>query len=144
MPDTVNQATIFVPMMVVVFLTFVAFIFMSKGRMDAMKAGQDPNFYKTYSGAAEPEGTVVKVRHFNNMFEMPTLFYAGCITAYMLEAVTFWTLLFAWTYVGLRLVQSTAHLSTNNTGVRGISFSLSVVALLALWINLAVAVCALL
>jgi hypothetical protein len=144
MPETISQAYIFVPMLAVVFLTFIAFFFMSKGRMDAMKAGQDPAFYKTYTGTPEPEGTIVKVRHYNNMFEMPTVFYAGCITAYVLQAVSFWTVLFAWGYVALRLVQSTAHLTSNNTGVRGISFSISVLALLAMWVNVALSVFALL
>ncbi|MDG2002049.1 MAG: MAPEG family protein [Novosphingobium sp.] len=142
MPETVNQAYIFVPMMVVILLTFLAFIRMGAGRGAAMKAGQDPNYYKAYTGDPEPEATIIAVRHYGNMFEMPTVFYAACLTAFVLSAVSFWTVLFAWGYVAGRLVQSAVHLTYNNPGHRGMAFVLSVLFLLAMWVTLAMAVCA--
>jgi hypothetical protein len=144
MPETVNQAYIFVPMMVVVFLTFIALFRMGAARGAAMKAGQDPNYYKAQLGDPEPESTVAAVRHFNILFEAPTLFYAGCITAYVLQAVNFWTVVFAWGFVILRLIQSAVHLTYNNPAHRGGAFMASMLFLLALWIQLAIAVCALL
>lgn len=142
MPGTLNQLTIFVPMLVVVALTFVAFIRMATGRGAAMKAGQDPKFYRAHQGAPEPEATVVAVRHYGNMFELPTLFYAACITAYVLNAVGTWALVFAWGYVVCRLAQSAVHLTYNNPAHRGGAFVLSVLFLLALWVNLALLICA--
>ena len=136
----INQAYIFVPMLVVVALTFVAFIGMSVGRAGAIKAGHDPAYYKAHLGAPEPEGTVVKVRHYNNMFEMPVLFYAACLTAFVLGAVGTWTVYFAWGYVIMRLIQSVVHLAHNNAVQRGMAFSLSVLFMLALWINIGMSV----
>lgn len=142
MPEAVNQLAIFVPMLVVVALTFVAFIRMATGRGAAMKAGQDPRFYRAHQGAPEPEATVVAVRHYGNLFELPTVFYAACITAFVLGAVNVWALVFAWGYVVCRLAQSAVHLTYNNPAHRGGAFVLGVVFVLALWVKLALAISA--
>lgn len=140
--DPTNPAAIFVPVLVVVALTLVALFRMGAGRGAAMKAGQDPNYYRAHIGTPEPEGTVVAVRHYGNLMEMPTLFYAGCISAYVLEGVTGWALGFAWAYVVLRLIQSLVHLTYNNPGHRGIAFILGSLCVFALWVTVAIAVCA--
>jgi hypothetical protein len=140
MPAIVNQAGIFLPMLLVVLLTFIAFVRMAAARGRAVKEGQDPNFYRAHLGTPEPEYATAAVRHYGNLFEMPTLFYAACITAYVLLAVSGWTLLFAWGYVAARLVQSAVHMTYNNPGHRGIGFIIGVLFLLALWVNLAMAV----
>lgn len=140
MPETVNQAYIFVPMLVVVALTFVAFVKMSMARGRAAKEGQDPDYYRAHIGDPEPEYAAAAVRHFNILFEMPTLFYAACLTAFVLSAVTFWTALFAWGFVAGRLIQSLVHMTYNNPLHRGLGFVLSVLFMLALWINIAMAV----
>lgn len=140
MPESVTQAYIFVPMLAVVLLTFIALFAMASGRGAAMKAGQDPNYYKAHQGTPEPEATVAKVRHFNIMFEVPTLFYAACITAFVLGAVGQWTVWFAWGFVILRVIQSTVHLTYNNPAHRGMAFMASMVFMLALWVNIAMSV----
>jgi hypothetical protein len=140
MPETVNQAYIFVPMLVVVLLTFVAFARMGAARGRAVKEGQDPNFYRAHLGTPEPEYATAAVRHYGNLFEMPTLFYAACLAAYVLGAVSFWTALFAWGYVAGRLIQSAVHMTYNNPTHRGLGFMLGVVFMLALWVNIALSV----
>jgi len=140
----INQAYIFVPMLVVVALTFVALMGMASGRGAAMKAGQDPNYYKAHQGAPEPEATVAKVRHYNIMFEAPTLFYAACLTAFVLSAVGQWTVYFAWGYVIMRVLQSLVHLTYNNPAHRGMAFMASMVFMLALWINIGMSIFAVL
>lgn len=139
MPVT-NQITIFLPMLVVVALTFVAFLKMGAARGAAVKGGHDPNYYKAHLGTPEPEATVAAVRHYGNLFELPTLFYAACLTAFVLGAVGTWTLVFAWGYVVARLVQSAVHMTYNNPGHRGGAFVLGVLFLLALWVTLGLAI----
>ena len=126
MPGTVNQLSIFVPMLVVVALTFVAFIRMAAARGAAVKA-VPANFYRAHQGGQEPEAAVVAVRHYGNLFELPTLFYAACITAFVLGAVSTWVMVFAWGYVALRLLQSAIHLTYNNPAHRGGAFVMGVV-----------------
>lgn len=131
-----SPLTIFLPVLLVVALTFVAFVKMAVERAAAVKAGQDPAYYRVYLGEPEPERTRAAVRHWDNLFELPTLFYAGCLTAFVLAAVSGWTLLFAWLFAIGRLVQSLVHMSYNSPNHRGGAFTLSVLGLLALWINL--------
>ena len=64
----------------------------------------------------------------------------GRRTAYVLGAVSQWTLIFAWAFTVARLVQSLVHMTSNNTSHRGGAFVLGVLALAALWINVGMAV----
>ena len=140
--DTANPVSIFVPMLVVVALTFFAFLRMGAARSRAMKEGKDIAYYRAHLGPPEPETAVVAVRHYANMFEMPVLFYAACLTAFVLGAVSPWTLGLAWGFVAGRLVQSAVHTTYNNPMHRGMGFILGVLSLLALWVNLALAIAA--
>lgn len=139
--DATNQATILLPMLVVAALTFIAFIRMAAAR--GKVAGQmDPAFYRAQLGGHEPEAAVVAVRHYHNLLELPTVVYAGILTAYVLAAVGSWTLVFAWGYAAARLLQSAIHLTYNNPVHRGLAFVLGVVFALALWINVGMAILA--
>ncbi len=138
--DHTNPVTILVPMLVVVALTFVAFVRMATARGAAVKAGQDPSFYRAHLGTPEPEGATAAVRHWDNLFELPTLFYAACITAFVLGAVSGWTLAFAWGWVIARLLQSVVHMTYNNPSHRGGGFILGVLFVTALWINVGLAI----
>ena len=140
MPNSLNPASIFLPVLVLVALTFVAFVRMAAARGAAAKGGQDPNYYRAHIGSPEPEKAVAGARHWDNLFELPTLFYAACLTAFVLDAVGRWTLLFAWGFVAARIVQSAIHMTYNNPMHRGGGFILGVVFMLALWINLALAI----
>lgn len=144
MPDaayTTNQAAIFLPVLVVAALTFLAFIRMAVARGAAVKS-VPPDFYRAHQGGAEPEPAVVAVRHYGNLLELPVLLYAACITAFVLGAVSQWALVFAWGYAAARVLQSAIHLTYNNPAHRGGAFVLGVAFLLALWINLALAIIA--
>ncbi len=140
MPNIINPVSIFLPMLVVVALTFVGFVRMAMMRQVAIKAGQDTSYYRAHLGSPEPEATVVAVRHYSNLLELPVLLYAACLTAFVLSAVSHWTLIFAWSYTVARIVQSGIHLSYNNPAHRGMAFVLSVLCLLALWIDLTAAI----
>jgi hypothetical protein len=137
--DTANQATIFLPMLAVVALTFVAFIRMAAVR-GAIAKEMSPDFYRAQLGGPEPERAVVAVRHYGNLLELPTVFYAACLTAFVLSAVSGTVLAIAWGYVAARLLQSAIHLSYNNPAHRGGAFVLGVLFCLALWIAVGMAV----
>lgn len=78
----------------------------------------------------------MSVRHYGNLFELPTLFYAACLTAYLLGGVTAWVLGWASAYAAARVVQSAVHLSYNKPAHRGLAFILGMVCMIALWIGL--------
>jgi hypothetical protein len=137
--DSANQAAVFVPMLLIVALTFAAFLRMAAAR-GAIAKTMDMNFYRAHQGGAEPEAAVVAVRHYGNLFELPVLVYAASLTAFALGAVGTWTLVFAWGYALARLLQSAVHLSYNNPAHRGGAFVLGMVFTIALWVNVGIAV----
>lgn len=139
--NAANPASILVPMLAVVLLTFIGFVRMAAARGAAVKGGHDPAYYKAHLGTPEPEATVAAVRHYGNLFELPTLFYAACLTAFVLPAVGPWTLIFAWAWVAARVLQSAVHMSYNNTTHRGGAFIVGVLFMAALWVNIGMAVC---
>jgi hypothetical protein len=134
--DTANQAVIFLPLLVIVALTFAAFVRMAVARSGIVKQ-MNPTFYRAHQGGAEPESAVVAVRHYGNLLELPTLFYAAGLTAFVLGAVTGWVLVWAWAFVAARLIQSAIHLTYNNPAHRGGAFVLSMVFMIALWVTVA-------
>ena len=113
---------------------------MATARGAAAKAGQDPGYYRAHLGTPEPESAVAAARHWDNLFELPTQFYAGCLVAYVLDSVSGWTLAFAWGFVVARLIQSAVHMTYNNPMHRGGGFVLAVLFAFALWINIALSV----
>ena len=140
---TINPVAIFLPVLVVVALTIVAFFRMAISRARAVKEGdRDPNYYRAFMGTPEPEYAIVAVRHYGNLFEVPILFYAGCISLFLLDRITFWVLLFAWGYVAARLLQSVVHLTYNNPAHRGSAFVLGWLFIVALWTNVGIHVLA--
>lgn len=135
-----NPTLIFLPMLAIVALTFLAFVKMATARAAAVKGGHDPAYYRVHLGAPEPEPTRAAVRHYDNLFELPVLFYAACLTAFTIGTVGKWTLVFAWGFVAARVVQSLVHVTYNNPAHRAGAFLLGLGFTFALWINLALAI----
>ena len=125
---------IFLPVIAMVGLTTLAFFRLAVARARAAQsATSDPSYYRAFLGAPEPEDVVVAVRHYGNLFEAPILVYIGCLSAYVLQAVSIWTLAFAWGYVFARTLQSAIHLTYNNPAHRGLAFALGWLMIIALW-----------
>lgn len=133
-----KSAAIFLPVLVVVALTFFAFLRVAGARVRAAKEeDRDPTYYRAFIGPPEPEYAIVAVRHYGNLFEVPVLFYVGCMTLFVLNGVTIWGLIFAWGYVAARLLQSFVHLTYNNPTHRGLSFVAGWLFVAALWADAA-------
>lgn len=69
----------------------------------------------------------------SNQFEWPVLFYAACLILLQQEGVDSLALLFAWIFVGGRLLHSYVQISTTNIRLRGLVFTLNFLAVLGLW-----------
>jgi hypothetical protein len=129
------------PAFALVALTLLSVARLARMRFAAVRAGRvDPRFYKVFKGDGEPPELAATSRNVINLHEMPTLFYAG--TAIAFAAGESGTLLVAlgWAYVGLRVVHSTIHVSTNKVMWRFRAFFASWVVLLAYWAVLGVSI----
>lgn len=127
------------PAFALVALTLAVVWRLARLRFAAVRTGRvDPRFYKAFRGDGEPEEVAVTSRNLNNLYEMPTLFYAGVAIAFAAEQTGALLVGLAWAYVALRYLHSAIHLTTNKVLWRFRTFALSWAVLLAFWITLGV------
>lgn len=70
----------------------------------------------------------------SNQFEWPVLFYAACllIMQYRLESAA--AVLFAWVFIGGRILHSGVQILTANLRLRGLVFTINFLAVIGLWV----------
>lgn len=127
------------PMAAMVLLTFAVALTMLRARIRAVKQHQVPlGYFKTYHLPPDqlPEAMVLTQRCYNNLLEIPPLFYAACLAAMVIGLTGPTMLLLAWLYVGLRALQAIIHLTRNKVIWRMRVFLLSNVCLVGMWILL--------
>lgn len=96
----------------------------------------NPEFYKLYRDGQEPEDVAVYTRHLTNLFEQPMLFYTVIVMIYATGLASTAMVWVAWAYVVARFMHSAVHLFGNNVLLRVRVFTLSWIALVALWVML--------
>lgn len=68
--------------------------------------------------------------NFQNLFELPVLFYVLCLLLYLADTVAVVDLALAWTFVAGRAIHSAIHITVNDVRLR---FTAYVFSALALW-----------
>ena len=127
------------PAFALVALTLAVVFRLARLRFAAVRAGKvDPRFYKAFRGEGEPEQAAVTARNLINLYEMPTLFYAGIAIAFAAGQSGALLVGLAWGYVALRYLHSAIHLTSNKVLWRFRAFALSLLVLLAFWVTLGV------
>jgi hypothetical protein len=129
-------------MLALVLLTFGVLIALFRSRVRMVREGLAPvSYFRTFQGSVvEPEFTVKPQRHFANLFEAPTLFYAACLAAMVTGVTGTLVVVLAWLYVALRYLHAYIHLGGNRVRYRMRAYFASWLCLLALWITVAVGV----
>jgi hypothetical protein len=136
-----NASSLIYPMFAMVLLSATTLILLFRGRLRAVRDGQvSATYFRIYQGEAEPEATAQRARHFVNLFEAPTLFYAACLAAMVTGQTGTTTVVLAWLYVAARLVHSYIHLGGNVLQARIGAYFTSWAVLIALWAWLVVGV----
>ena len=130
------------PMLALVLLTFGVLIMLFRSRVRMVREGLAPvSYFRTFQGSVEePEYSVKPARHFANLFEAPTLFYVGCVTAMITGSTGTLVVVLAWAYVAMRYLHAWIHLGGNRVRYRLRAYFASWVMLLAMWIVVAVRV----
>jgi hypothetical protein len=137
MPDL----SLIYPMLAMVLLTFGVAVVLFRARVRAVREGHTPiTYFRTFQGAEEPEFLIKSTRHFANLFEVPTLFYAGCLAAMVASQTGPVMVSLAWGYVVARLAHAIIHIGSNRVRRRLSAYFISWVFLLAMWIGLGVTV----
>jgi len=122
------------PMFAMVLLTFVVGTIALAARVRAArKKDVSMKYFKLMDGEA-PEYMIKPIRHFNNLFETPILFYAGCFSAILTQAVDLPMMILAWAYVALRVAHALIHIGPNKVMPRMFAFLGSFAVILTMWI----------
>jgi len=128
---------LFYPMAMMVLLTFVVGLVAAWARFVGVRSGEVKyKYFKLMQGQEVPERVTVTTRCFNNMFEVPVLFYVACALYISLGVEGLPGLVFAWLFVALRYAQAFVHLTTNHFLHRMLAFWTSFICTLLLWIIL--------
>ena len=90
--------------------------------------------FKYGESANVPGHVSLPNRNYMNLLELPLLFYVVGIVLYVSGGASYVAMFFAWAYVALRIVHSLIHLTYNQVLHRLGAFTLSIFALVILWV----------
>jgi len=125
------------PLFFIVLLVFIVGGFAITHRVNSVRSGKvSIKYYQLMSGETAPDNVVKSTRCFNNLFEIPVLFYTVSCLYISLNIDSPISLVFAWLFVILRYAQAWIHLSYNNVLHRMSAFWGATLSVLALWIIL--------
>jgi len=129
------------PMFAMVLLTLGTLLVLFRTRSRFVREKKiDARFFSTYQDGQEPEASAKLARHFSNLLEAPTLFYAGCLAAMVSGQATPLVVYIAWAYVAARLVHSFIHTGKNTLLPRIGAYFSSWAILVLMWICITVGV----
>ena len=127
---------IFGPVSVLAVWTGIVMFLTGFTRVRAVRAGRlRSSAFRLGESKDVPDEVAVVNRNLMNLLEMPVLFYVACLSFYVTRHVDRGLLTMAWVYVGLRLLHSLIHLTTNRITHRLLAFALSNFVLVAIWIR---------
>ena len=131
-----NQTVILWPVIAQVVLVFVVYVVLGIRRADAVKSGAvKVGQFKTRT--KEPDVSATAANNILNQFELPVLFYVGCLALLLTTGVSYLTLTLAWLFVLTRYCHAWVHLTSNYLRHRSMLFFAGAVLVALLWLCLA-------
>lgn len=128
---------IFQPVSALVLWTLTVLLLIPIARFRAASKRQiGPEDFRYGESAQVPDPVRLPNRNFMNLLEVPVLFYAGALIAFLTQQADPMSLRLAWLYVGLRVAHSLVHLTYNNVVHRLTLFALSNIVILIFWLRL--------
>ena len=125
---------IFWPMLVQASLTYGVYALGSSRRMAAIYAGEaKPGQFKIPGPDNEPERSATVMRNLTNQFELPVLFFASCLTLFVLNAAGTAAVLLAWGFALSRLGHAIVHVTSNRLKFRRPAFIIGFFIQGAMW-----------
>jgi len=129
-----NQTLILYPLFVLVLLTFIIAIWMGRLRFEAVKRGDlNVQYYRLNRGDEVPEYLAKVSQNYDNLLELPILFYVVTVLLYCTNKVELAQLVLAWLFVVSRCVHSYVHTTSNHLRRRMRAFLAGVFALAGMW-----------
>lgn len=134
-----QKALILLPMLGMIFLTFGIMIWMLKLRYRAVrKDGVNPSYFSLYRGAKVPDYLLKVTQHYENLLEIPILFYAAILVLTALDIADTFYVILSWSFFITRLVHSYIHTTSNKLVHRKNAFIASMLVLIILWVRITI------
>ena len=115
-------------------LAVIILVLMGRERVPRVMSGEIPMADIAVARDAYPLKARLLSNNFDNQFQLPVLFYVGCLLA-LLTGLTNWPeVLVAWLFVVSRYVHATIHVTTNRLHARFGAYCFGLVALAILWL----------
>jgi len=96
-----------------------------------------PKYYLTYTSTAPADWIERPARTFNNLMQMPTLFYAICTLLLVTRQLDRAQLAYAWLFVALRALHAVVYITWNPLPYRFAIWIMSCVTVFVLWTRFA-------
>lgn len=130
-----SQTWILYPLFAMVLLTlFVAFRMLLL-RIKAVRGGSlTVGYFRLNEGGEVPGDLARATQHYDNLFEMPVLFYLIAVVIFITSSVDILFVILAWSYVACRIGHAYVHMTYNNVIHRKNVFLLGVTVIYSMWI----------
>jgi len=120
-----------------VLLTFLIAVVVVVVRVKSVLRGRvSISYFQVMNGRDIPEFITRSARCFNNLFEVPVLFYAVSTLFVCLNLHSSVALVLAWCFVGFRVAHAIVFLTYNKVLHRMLLFLGSFISVLAMWVVL--------
>jgi len=130
-------SAIVAPMCAYTLLLFGIWALLGYVRISGSVRGMISDEYLRVGQGPLPPAKIVDVHHhFSNQFEVPLLFYLGCITALATQSVDGAMVTLAWSFVALRVIHTALVLVKNDPRTRVAPYVLSTLTVWAMWANI--------
>lgn len=128
---------IFWPMIAQVVLIVILYALLGMRRSLAVKTGS-AKVSQFRENMNEPAESLFARNSLANQFELPVLFYVGCLALHVTGGAGTWAVLLAWLFVASRYAHAFIHVTSNRIRYRQPAFMVGFVAVIVLWVMLAV------
>jgi hypothetical protein len=129
------------PVFAMALLTAVVWLAMALVRNGSVLRGTaSVRYYETYSSEAPPDWIERPARTFNNLMQVPTLFYVICALMIALRQIDPAQVTLAWLFVGTRIAHALVYILWNRVSIRFAMYTASCLALAVMWARFAAAV----
>ena len=128
------------PMLALVIVTFVVWLLTLVVRNAAVIRGLVPvEYFKDNKPSDSVERLERPARTFNNLMQVPTLFYVVCLLMLVMKEADEAQVVLAWTFVGLRAIHAAVYILVNSIPYRFAVWVSSFITLLVIWYRFAAA-----
>ena len=125
------------PMLGLVLLTLtIGLVTLSARVVQFNKRKVSIKYFRNMQGDSIPDSIILTTRCFNNLFEVPVLFYIVSVLFIVLGMETPSSIVIAYLFLFLRILHAIVHLTYNHILHRALLFWVSFLLVIALWIML--------